>query len=144
SRRCGRTLLLWRALTLLLRGGRLVEVAAAHAFAPFAATQHLHLVGDDVGAVAVGAGVLVLPLAGLQTALDIHGPTLLEIFAGDFGQAVVEHDPVPLGFFAAFAGGLVFPLRGRGDGNVTDGGAVRAIAHFWVASQIADKNDFID
>ena len=36
-------------------------VAAAAAFAALAAAQHLHLVGDDFGAVAIGAGVLVLP-----------------------------------------------------------------------------------
>src|SRR5690606_13644954 len=119
--------------------------AAAHAgIAAFAAAQHLHLVGDDVRAVAVGAGVLVLPFACLEAAFDVDRTALLEVFTVDFGKPVIEHDAMPFGFFAPFARYLVFPLRRGGNGNIADGGAVRAVAHFRISSQVADENDFID
>src|SRR5690606_16996731 len=106
--------------------------------------QHLHLVGNDFGAVAVGAGVLVLPLAGLEATFDIDRAALAQVFARDFGQAVIEDDAMPFGFFAALAGALVLPLRGGGNGHVADGGPIGAVAHFGIASQVADEYDFVD
>src|SRR5690606_22519053 len=148
SRRRGRTLRGGPLRRRALLARRVVVTAAAVAApalaAAVAAAQHLHLVGDDLGAVAVGAGFLVLPLAGLQAALDIDRTAFLQVFAGDLGQAVVHDHPVPLGFFATLAGGLVLPLGGGGDGDVADRRAVGAVAHFGVAPQVADENDFID
>src|SRR5690606_26277792 len=119
-----------RTLGRSARLARRFIVAAATTVAAFAAAiaaaQHLHLVGDDFGAVAVGAGVFVLPLAGLQAAFDVHRAALLQVFAGDLGQAVVHDHAVPFGFFTALAAGLVFPLRGGGNGNIADRRAIGA------------------
>src|SRR3546814_19029195 len=99
----------------------------------------LHLIGNDVGAVAVGAGILVLPLACLKAALDIDRTAFFQVFAGDFSQTVVENKTVPFGLLALFARGLVFPLRGRGNGYVTNSGADGAVAHFRVLSESSEE-----
>src|SRR5690606_25285021 len=93
---------------------------------------------------AVGAGFLVLPLAGLQAALDVDRTALLQVFARDLGQAVVEHHAVPFGFFAALARGLVLPLGRGGDGDVADRRTIGAVTDFGVTPQVADENDFVD
>ena len=71
--------------------------AAAHAFA---AAEHLHLLGDDLGGVLLDA-VLVVPLARLQAPLDVDRAALLQVLAGDLGQAVVEDDAVPFGLLVS-------------------------------------------
>src|SRR5699024_10212429 len=76
-----------------------------------AAVEHLHLVGDDLGGVAILA-VLALPFAGAQAAFDVDFRALAQILAGDFSQAVEEHDPVPLGALLGLAGVLVLPRFG--------------------------------
>src|SRR5690606_3186481 len=63
-----------------------------------ASAQHLHLVGDDLGAVTVGAALLVLPFTGFEAPFHKHGTALLQVFACDLGQAPVKHDAVPFGF----------------------------------------------
>ncbi len=108
-------------------------MASTHRAFRGAAAKHLHLLGDDFGGVAVGAGLFVLPLAGLQAAFDVDRAAFLQVFAGDLGQAVVHDHAVPFGFFAALAAGLVLPLRRGGQRQVADGRAVRAVAHFGVA-----------
>src|SRR3546814_6203090 len=80
----GTRLALWRGCLVVLGTARTVIAAL------IAPAQHLHLVGDDVGAVAIGAGILVLPLAGFKTAFHVDRTPFLQVFAGDFGQAVVE------------------------------------------------------
>ena len=88
-----------------------VVAAAARTTAhAFAAAEQLHLLGDDLGGVVVLA-FLVLPLAGLQAALDVHRAALLQVFTGDLGQAVVEHHAVPFGLFLLFAAVRFFQLR---------------------------------
>src|SRR5690606_34810255 len=75
---CGRAWL-GRALAALLLGRSLVVVAAAHCgFAAFAAAQHLHLVSHDIGAVAVLAGILVLPLAGFKAPFHVDRTALAQ------------------------------------------------------------------
>ena len=66
-----------------------------------AAAEHLHVVGDDLGAV-MGLAFLFVG-AGAQAALDINLRTFLQVFAGDFRQAVIEGDAVPLGAFLLLA-----------------------------------------
>ena len=63
-----------RTATATLCGG---ATAAA------SATQHLHLVGHDLGRVTVIA-VAVLPLAGLQSTLDIDLRALAQVLGDDF------------------------------------------------------------
>ena len=62
------------------RRGRLAVGGLGVAFALTA--EHLHAIGDDLGGVAVLA-VVGLPLAGLQTALQVDQGALLQVFAGD-------------------------------------------------------------
>jgi hypothetical protein len=95
----------------LLRGapGR-AHLGIAHAAtAAIAAAEQLHLGGHDVHRVALDA-VLVGVLAVLQPALDVDRAALLQVLAGDLGQAVVEGDAVPLRVLDGLAGGLVLAL----------------------------------
>src|SRR5512134_704216 len=68
------------------RRGAATRLAVTHALA---AAEQLHLVGDDLGGVLLDA-VLVGPLARLQPAFDVDRATLLQVLAGNLGQAVVE------------------------------------------------------
>src|SRR5690606_25975563 len=56
-------------------------VAAATTHAAATAVEHLHLVGDDLGGVAV-VTLLVLPLARAQAAFDVDLRSLLQVLAG--------------------------------------------------------------
>src|SRR5690606_8142801 len=139
-------LLLSRSRTLLRRAcrslGEVTATGTAH-FVP-TTTQHLHLVGDDFRGVAVLAGFLVLPLAGLDAAFHVDGAALAQIFACNFGQTVVEHHTVPFGFFTTLAGVAVLPGGGGGQRDVADRRAIRAVANFRIAAKIADEYDFVD
>src|SRR5215472_14705662 len=78
-----------------------------------AAAEHLQLVADDLGRVALVA-LLVLPLARPQAPFDVDLRALAQIFAGDLGQAAEERDAVPLGALLLLAGLLIAPaLAGR-------------------------------
>jgi hypothetical protein len=128
---CGRPGLVAAALEV----GR----AATHSFA---AAEHLHVVGDDLGRVAI-LPVLVLPLARAQPAFDVDRPALLEVLAGNLRQAPEERDAMPLGRFLHLAAGLVLPPVGRRNGDVGDRRAVRGVTRLRVAAQVADQDDFI-
>jgi len=88
---------------VILEGGLLIPATAGHrlggnvaAAAPFAFRgKHLHLLPHDFGGVPLVAAV-VLPLAGLQSPLDVDGLALGEVFAGDLGKPGPEGDAVPL------------------------------------------------
>src|SRR6185436_16846507 len=96
------------------RVARLTAVATAATAAPAAATkvatpatphataatavEHLHLVGDDLGGVAVVAG-LVLPLARAQRAFDVDLGTLFQVLAGDLTETAEHGHVVPFGTF---------------------------------------------
>src|SRR5476649_1003077 len=72
-----------RSWRLALWRGGIVAAAVVHAAAlthALTATQHLHLLGDDVGRVFLDA-ILVRVLAGLQTTLDIHRRSLFQVLA---------------------------------------------------------------
>src|SRR5690606_23455168 len=90
------------------------EAAVVATTAPVARAEQLHRLGDDLGGVAV-LPFLVLPLARLQTTFDVDRPALPQVFTGDFGEAVVEDDRVPLGFLALLARGAVFPVARGGE-----------------------------
>src|SRR4029079_5855181 len=79
--------------------------------------EHLHLVRDDVGRVALDA-VLVGVLVRAQRAFDVHLPALLEIFAGDLAELAEQHDAVPLGALLVLAGLLVLPALRRRETDV--------------------------
>src|SRR5690348_3417754 len=136
----------WRAAAgLLLRTCAITAAAfAAAARTAFAGTpEHLHFVGDDVGAPALDA-FLVGVLAAADRALDVHLPALLQVFAGDLRQPAEEFHAVPFGALLRLAGLLVFPVfrsrkADRGDGRTGSG-----VAGFRVRTEIADQDDLVD
>ena len=83
---------------------------------------------------------LVLPLARLQLALDVHLRALLQILLRHTPEVLVEdHHRVPLGLLLALARALVLPGLGRGNAQVHHRLAVRQPAHLRVPPQIADQ-----
>src|SRR5690625_4300703 len=76
--RSGRTgLLLCR--TVLLAWSLVEIVRITHAGVAVATAQHLHLVRNDFGTVAILAGFLILPFSGSEATLDIDGAALFKI-----------------------------------------------------------------
>src|SRR5690606_25601532 len=120
-----------------------VAATATTALAAFTAAEQLHLVGDDLGRPAILA-FLVLPLAGLQVALDVAGAAFLEVLAGDLGESVEEHHPVPFGFLATLAGLLVLPVARGGEGDVADCRAIGRVADLGVATEVPDQDHLVD
>ena len=117
-------------------------VVTAAAAGSVAAAEHFHFVGNDVvgGAFdAVFAGVF----AALDAAFDINLAALFQILAGDFGQAAVHGDVVPLGALLALAALAVVPSFGSGDGEIAHRFAVGHVAHFGITAEIADQDDFV-
>ena len=90
----------------------------AHVWPAHAAAraEHLHAISNDLGGVLL-VTILVLPLARLQAAFDVDLAALLEILAGDLGQAPEEGHAMPLGALLLRAG-FVLPLVGGGDADV--------------------------
>jgi NADP-dependent 3-hydroxy acid dehydrogenase YdfG len=113
---------------------------AAHALAT---AQHLHVLGDDVGRVALDA-VLVGVLAGLQAAFDVDRRAFFKVLAHDLGQAAEERDAVPFGQLFLFAGLAVLRLVRGGDRDVRDGVAARHVADFRIAAEVADDDDLVN
>jgi len=112
----------------------------AHAFA---ATEHLHFVGNDLGRVALVA-VLVLPLVGPDAPFDIDLAALLEILAGRLGQLAEEDDAVPFGAVLQLTRCLVTEAVGSRHPDVANRVAVGRIAGFRIRTKVADENHFID
>ncbi|KIU01676.1 hypothetical protein QU38_00405, partial [Staphylococcus aureus] len=87
--------------------------AAAHAEFAIEAGQH------DLGRIPLLA--ILLPLAGLQLALEVDLGALPQVLLGDPGEVLVpDHDRMPVGALLALAAALVAPLLGRGDAHVAD------------------------
>src|SRR5262245_39339089 len=80
-------------------GGGLARLAC-HGLATCALTpaEHPHFARNDLRRVALLA-FLVLPLAGLQAALDVDLAAFLEILARDLRQAAEESHAMPFGAF---------------------------------------------
>lgn len=79
------------------------------AFAALLSVQHdqrgVEILEHDFGRVAIRARFFVLPLTGLDLALQIDLASFLEILLGNLCQTFVEdYDAVPLGLFASLAG----------------------------------------
>src|SRR4029077_1827779 len=86
---------------------------------PAAAAEHLHLVADDLGGVALVA-LLVLPLARAQTAFDVNLRALAQVLGGDLRQAPEKRHAMPLGALLLLPAGLVAPALAGGDAQVGD------------------------
>ncbi len=102
----------------------------------------LHLVADNFRGVPVLAG-LVLPFAGADAPFDENQLALFQIPCGDIAGRAKQGDPVPLGFLAGFARGLVLVGLGRGDSQICDAFAFCGVADFGVAPQSAYQLHFV-
>src|SRR5512139_430487 len=136
------------ATGLTARGGlgtrarRLVVVVHVGHAAAAAPAQHLHAVAANFGGVFLDA-FLVGVLAGADRAFDVDLAALFQVLAAHFGGAPEEADSVPFCLLYHLAG-LVLVFVGSGDSEVGDGLSARQVAHFGVAPQVADQNNFVD
>src|SRR6478609_5448782 len=119
--------------------GATLAAATARAHPTAAATtKEYDAVAADLRRVALVA-VLVVPLAGVQTTLDVDLFALHEIFGERFGRLAPEDDPMPLGLFLALAR-LVVPHLGRGQVQCGHRRSTGCVAQLGVASEVADQN----
>src|SRR5512139_336700 len=123
--------------------GALVIVAAA---ARAALVEQHELAAEalqhDLGRIAVLA-VIVLPLAGLDLALEIDLRSLAQILLGDAAEILVEdHHAVPFGPLLAVAVAVLPALRG-GDAEVDHLAAAVERARLGVLPEIADQYDLV-
>ena len=77
------------------RAARAAAVAFAAATTFATSAQKNQVPGDDFGHVLLLVGLLVIPGASLQAALDVDLIALLQVFTGDLRQTLPEHDVVP-------------------------------------------------
>src|SRR5690606_11989668 len=125
-----------RALPLL------ALLRAALAPAVTASAEHLHLVGDDVGVVALLA-VVAGVLAVADPALDVHLRTLAQVLGRDLAELAEEGHAVPLGLFLGVAV-AVLANTGGGQADLGHGHAALRVLRFRVVAQVADENCFVD
>ena len=111
-------------------------------FAVAAPAQHLHLVCDDLGGVAV-LSILALPLPGLDSAFDVDLSALAQVLLRDLGESAEHHHPVPFRILAPLVGLPVGPALAGGNTDVRDRAAARAVANLGVGPEIADENDLV-
>jgi hypothetical protein len=76
-------------------------------------SEHLHAVGLDLSRVAI-LPIFVLPLARLDTPLDINERAVFQVLAANFGQFPKRSNAVPFSLFLLLAAVLILPLLGRG------------------------------
>src|SRR5207249_5467661 len=85
----------------LARAG--VAAAARTAVLVALAIEHLHLIGDDLGAVALLSRLFVVPTIGADRALDVDELSLAMILTADLRQFSQGDDVVTLGTFMHIA-----------------------------------------
>src|SRR5882672_11253735 len=107
------------------------------------APEHLQLVTDDLGRVAIVA-LLVLPFARAQASLDVDLRALAQVLAGDLCQAPEERHAVPFGALLLLTGLLVAPAFAGRDAQVRHGRAGGHGASLGVGPQVAYENDLVD
>ncbi|SPC24835.1 hypothetical protein CT19431_P70082 [Cupriavidus taiwanensis] len=107
-----------------------------------AATQHLHLIGNDLGAVLVLAR-LILPLAGANASLNINGGALLQVLPCDLSQLAEERNAVPFSGFLHLAALLVLIAIGGSDTNIGHSVPAGHVANLRICPEIANENDFV-
>ncbi len=112
--------------------------AAAGAAVIAAATEHLHLVGDDLGDVALIA-VAVVVGAGLDLALDIDLLALVQVLAGNLRQPAPHDDVVPFGLFLLLPLAVLETLAGR-QRKGRHGCAGRGVAQLGILTEISHQN----
>jgi len=139
-------LLRWRTLFACCRWGAAACAGrnrfARHIFRAAAATQQLHAVTNDFGAIAILA-FFVLPFARADTPLDINWRTLFQILTGDFRLPPEKCDAMPFRVLLLGAALVLEHFRG---GNAEIGNRIAAwqIARLRIFSKVADKDHFVD
>src|SRR5688572_28721095 len=83
-----------RALAALPTTADLASPATTTATLAGTAAEHLHLVGNDVGGVALGA-VLAGVLVVADRAFDVDLAALAQVFTSDLAELAEEGHPVP-------------------------------------------------
>ena len=161
DRRCGRLLRLGsRGGTLRLRiaallvspallavGGTLplrsvTRSGAVRSGIVAAATQQIHRVGQNLGRITLVV-VLVHPLAGAQTALDIELRALAHIAIHDIREAAPQRDRVPLGMLLRLVRRTVVQPLGRSQPDTGDLRAALERADFGVDAHVAHQNHLV-
>ncbi len=79
----------------------------------------------------------------MQPSLDVDLAAFLQVFAGDFRQALPEHDIVPLGAVLPLAALILVTFVG-GYGELGHRCAAGGVLDFGVLAKIADENNFVD
>jgi hypothetical protein len=104
--------------------------------------EHLHVVCDDVGEVAL-LPVIASQFAVGDASLDIHLRALLQVLAGDFAELSEEGHAMPLGLFLLVAV-LVLADRTGGQADLGDRHAALRVLHFRVVAQVSDQDHLVD
>src|SRR5690606_29237914 len=115
-------------LALRTRAAFVGATATATAAAFTASAEHLHLVGDDVGVVALLA-VVAGVFAVADPALDIDLRALAQVLGRDLAELAEEGHPVPLGLFLVVAV-PVLAHRCGGQADLGDGHAALGVPGF--------------
>src|SRR5690606_6488626 len=119
----------------------LALLRAALATTVTASAKHLHLVGDDVGVVALLA-VVADVLAVADPALDVDLRAFAQVFGRDLGELAEEGHAVPLGLFLGVAV-AVLAHTGRREADLGHGHAALRVLRLRVVAQVADENCFV-
>src|SRR5438445_5614853 len=109
-----------RGRAALARTG--IATAARTAVLVAFAVEHLHLIGDDFGAVALLSRLFVVPGIGADRTLDVDELPLAQILAADLRQFSPGDDVVPLGPFLLLASLVGVAVIGR-ERELRDAGA---------------------
>src|ERR1044071_968667 len=116
---------------------RLLTTAAAGT-----ATEHLHHLADHFEFTPLLARLLVIPGIELEPAFDENRAAFLEIFARHLGSATPKGH-VDKGDFFTLLAVIERVLAIDRNPEISDRAAFRRVAHFRVAGQVAEEENFI-
>src|ERR1700723_3271536 len=115
-------------------------LSAASAF--FAPGQQHQFVYNDLSAVALLTGLLVIPAAGLNLSFDIQLGALLDIIANDFCRPREGHQVVPFSAVLPVSLGVFLPVAGC-QRQVSHHGAAGRRTNLGILAYIAQKGHFV-
>src|SRR5690606_17500271 len=108
-----------------------------------ATTQHHHVLGDDLGHVSLIA-LLILPVARLQAAFDVHLTSLAQVLVADLGQPSPRDHPMPLGPLLALASIASAELLIGGEPAIDDGRSAGREPHLRGRSEVTDQHHLVE
>src|SRR5215213_10149526 len=124
--------------------GEAVAAAAVAVAGVVTTTEELNGVGDDLHGVAVRAGLLVLPLAVLETTVDRDRTTLGAVLGDVLALGAPDRDVEEVGLVLPLTGGAVLATRVDREAQAAHGRARRQVAQLWVAGEVAGQDDPVD